>query len=215
MLIDHVGFAFLGKYPIYRYIGRLSMPLFAYLIANGMRYTIKHHTEKEYVIRLFVLAVISQIPFNIFFRPVSLCLNICFSWVIAALTIWGANQLPKEYQPLALPLVVIILFESAFEFSFLAAGFAVIFWLFLIKKDLPGYRYGCAVILVAVFIIRHPAPIHIFYLFGFMLVDILRTMEKRHKQMRKKIPKVIAYSFYPAHMLILSAIRAVVESIPI
>ena len=39
MVIDHIGFTFFPSVMILRYIGRLAMPVFAFMIAEGCRYT--------------------------------------------------------------------------------------------------------------------------------------------------------------------------------
>ena len=60
MIIDHIGLFFFPGAILPRVIGRLSFPLFAWLISNGA-----HHTRnaRNYLTRIFLLAVISQIPF--------------------------------------------------------------------------------------------------------------------------------------------------------
>ncbi len=60
MVIDHVGLFFFPHLVILRIIGRLSFPLFAWLIANGAKYS---HNNTLYLKRLLVLAVLSQAPF--------------------------------------------------------------------------------------------------------------------------------------------------------
>jgi len=74
MLIDHIGAAilmsylnsgFLGNlYFISRAIGRIAFPIFAYLIANGCKHT---KNINKYIIRLGILAIISEIPFDLTF----------------------------------------------------------------------------------------------------------------------------------------------------
>ena len=39
MTVDHVGFILFPKQEIFRIIGRLAFPIFAYMIAEGCRYT--------------------------------------------------------------------------------------------------------------------------------------------------------------------------------
>ncbi len=39
MVVDHIGVIFFPNDLIWRYIGRISMPIFAYFIAEGCRYT--------------------------------------------------------------------------------------------------------------------------------------------------------------------------------
>ena len=39
MTCDHVGLQLLPQFPILRIIGRIAFPIFAFLIAEGCRYT--------------------------------------------------------------------------------------------------------------------------------------------------------------------------------
>lgn len=66
MAIDHIGGAFFPQYPVFRWIGRLAFPVFAYCLTVGLLYT---HDIKKYLIRLGIFALVSQ-PFYIFaFHP--------------------------------------------------------------------------------------------------------------------------------------------------
>ena len=60
MIIDHMGLFFFPQFYLFRIVGRLSFPLFAWLIANGAYHT---HDISRYLQRLFIFALISQIPF--------------------------------------------------------------------------------------------------------------------------------------------------------
>jgi len=60
MIIDHMGLFFFPQLIIFRIIGRLSFPLFAWLIANGAYHT---HDIGKYLQRLFIFALLSQIPY--------------------------------------------------------------------------------------------------------------------------------------------------------
>lgn len=60
MLIDHIGYVFFPQIFLFRMFGRLAFPLFAWLIANGAIHT---HNMNRYLIRIFLLAIISQIPY--------------------------------------------------------------------------------------------------------------------------------------------------------
>ena len=61
MLLDHIGFIY-GN-VILRAVGRLSFPIFAFLIANGFRHT---KSVPKYALRLFAFALISEVPFDLF-----------------------------------------------------------------------------------------------------------------------------------------------------
>lgn len=63
MVIDHIGGYLYQKidpntYYVLRSIGRIAMPIFAYLIVQGFFYT---KNLKKYIFRIFVLATITQI----------------------------------------------------------------------------------------------------------------------------------------------------------
>lgn len=60
MLLDHIGLFFFPDIFWLRAVGRLSFPLFAWLIANGAFYT---KNTFLYAKRLLLLALISQLPF--------------------------------------------------------------------------------------------------------------------------------------------------------
>ena len=68
MLIDHIGLVFAEDlasiHPllpvIFRVIGRLAFPLFAFGIAEGVTHT---SSPGKYILRMFIFALIAQIPF--------------------------------------------------------------------------------------------------------------------------------------------------------
>jgi hypothetical protein len=62
MTIDHVGAILYPEQVLLRYIGRLSFPLIAYLLVLGLEST---RSAKNYFTRLFLFALISQVPFTL------------------------------------------------------------------------------------------------------------------------------------------------------
>ena len=60
MVIDHIGAAFPQYTPLeFRVIGRLTFPIFVYLLAEGFRHT---RNPKKFLLRLLAFAVVSE-PF--------------------------------------------------------------------------------------------------------------------------------------------------------
>ncbi len=59
MTIDHIGVMIFPQLIGFRIIGRLAFILFAFLIVNGYKYT---HNRQRYLLRLIIMAFISQIP---------------------------------------------------------------------------------------------------------------------------------------------------------
>ncbi|HEX2986363.1 MAG TPA: TraX family protein [Caproiciproducens sp.] len=65
MLIDHIGAVFFPQAVLLRIIGRLSFPIFAFLISEGLTHT---SNIKKYFLRLLLFAFISEVPFDLAFR---------------------------------------------------------------------------------------------------------------------------------------------------
>lgn len=69
MFLDHVGViyhSFLPKavYFSLRMVGRLSFPLFCFLLVEGFFHT---HNQKNYQKRLFIFALLSEVPYDLAF----------------------------------------------------------------------------------------------------------------------------------------------------
>ena len=62
MLCDHLQLTLLPDLPILRCVGRLAFPLFAFMAVEGYLHT---RSLKKYLLRLLMLAVISEIPFDL------------------------------------------------------------------------------------------------------------------------------------------------------
>src|SRR5690606_27382742 len=62
MIIDHTGIVFFPDDMHLRIIGRIAFILYAFMLAEGAHYT---RNIDKYIIRLFIWAIISEIPFDL------------------------------------------------------------------------------------------------------------------------------------------------------
>ena len=87
MTIDHVGVVLLPQYLVLRIIGRLTYPIFAYMIAEGCFYT---HSKRRYLGGIFALGVACQLGF--FIAMGSLEQSILTTFVFAIITIYALQS---------------------------------------------------------------------------------------------------------------------------
>lgn len=123
MLIDHIGFLLLPDVAWLRYIGRLAMPLFAFFIAEGCRYT---SNRIKYFLQIFLLGVACQSVYiaeqAIFGEVRSFYLNILLTFSFSILICFAylhweeiaERKDPKQARLAAIPVLVCILLAVAF-----------------------------------------------------------------------------------------------------
>lgn len=63
MVIDHVGVLFFPNNLLFRKIGRLALPLFAFLLAEGCKHT---RNKKKHFLLLLFFAVVCQCVYDVF-----------------------------------------------------------------------------------------------------------------------------------------------------
>ena len=76
MTCDHVGLQLLPQFPILRVIGRLALPVYAYMIAEGCRHT---RDRRKYLLRLASLAALCQIVYFVAMGSLYQCILVTFS----------------------------------------------------------------------------------------------------------------------------------------
>ena len=75
MLIDHLGFFIFKDVLIFRIIGRITFPIFAYLIAEGCKHT---KNRLRYIAMVGGLAFVCQLAYAIFSQSYNMCVLVTF-----------------------------------------------------------------------------------------------------------------------------------------
>lgn len=83
MLADHAGLLLFPGNILLRIIGRLAFPIFAFMIAQGCKYT---HNRRRYLGNLLMLAAACQIVY--FIADGSMYLSILFTFSLSIVTIY-------------------------------------------------------------------------------------------------------------------------------
>ncbi len=118
MVIDHFGLIFYPSVMVFRYLGRLSMPLFAFMIAEGTRYT---KNKLKYLLMVFGLGLICQIAYAIY-EPNDIYFSILITFTFSILIIYALFFMKKclleEGKRWYFKVLSIILFIFALAFTY-------------------------------------------------------------------------------------------------
>ena len=147
MLIDHIGFMFFPEMVELRLIGRISMPIYAYCIANGYIHT---RSRKSYIKRITVIAFLSQLPFS--FVVEEWKLNICFTWLIGIAVLWCIDEIKKQPE-IKIPVLFfsLIITECVpMDYGIMAVLWVVLFYSYpKLKSKYRNYYMGVSGILIS------------------------------------------------------------------
>ena len=214
MFLDHFATVFFPHNElislVLRLLGRTAAPVFCFFIAQGFYYT---SNVKKYILRLFVLAVISHLPYNLafglsFFQATSVI------WPLA-LGLVALAAVKSEKINLILKLVIVAVscaLSYTANWNFVAVLWVLVFGIFHgnFKRQIAGF---CIVGLLL-----HLAPQ--FYRFGFFherfpqwfqlgifLAIPLLVMFNGKPGKKSKFMTWFFYVFYPAHLLLLYLLK--------
>lgn len=76
MTCDHVGLQLFPWVEVLRIIGRLALPIYAYMIAEGCHYT---RDRKKYLLRLLALAAVCQVVYFVAMGSLYQCIMVTFT----------------------------------------------------------------------------------------------------------------------------------------
>ena len=136
MIIDHYGAIFHEGVDIYRIIGRLAFPIYCFLLVEGYMHT---KDIKKYGIRLFIFALVSEIPFDLaFYGKIEFGhQNIFFTLLIGLITIYFLDKKEgrfKNNKSLVLSASILAATLLYVDYSFIGIIYILAFYYY---KELP------------------------------------------------------------------------------
>ena len=202
MLIDHVGLMFFPENALFRIIGRLAFPIFAFMIAEGCKYT---RSRLRYFLQLFGLALGCQIVY--FIADGSMYLSVLFTFSLAVLTIFALQYCKAK--PTALPLLLFITTVAAVYvlnqlldidygfFGCMLPVFAAAFHSTRFDKPLLN------ILMLALGLLLLWISLGGLQLYALAAVPLLLCYSGRRGKIKMKY---FFYIFYPAHLALLQVI---------
>ena len=212
MALSHTGGVFHKVLPaltvdILYYTGRISFPVFAYLITEGWSYT---NRKARYMGRLFFFSLLSQIPYTL---AISGTAPSDFEWNVMLTLFLGSCSLAIEDAALVGEgykrrlLFLLSAFPIGFAFvipmDYGWAGIASI-WLMGLFRENRYYRLAALTFAMGlVYLLKFS----VYYGIAFLCMLPAVFLLYRYNGIKGKTPgKYFFYGFYPAHLLVLWAV---------
>lgn len=207
MIIDHTGIVFFPSNDLFRIVGRISFPIFCFFIVEGY-----FHTKdiKKYLGRIFLLAIISEIIFDLLFYDKIICWdrqNTCFELFLGLYTIFIFDKLiDKKYKLLPILLIILsILLSNLLHLDYSYKGIILILCFYLVNKlnlsKIKRILYLLLSVTIFFFISIISTP-NINYLGIFLSLPFILLYNGKLGY-NNKFLKYFFYLLYPLHLLIL------------
>ncbi len=223
MLIDHAYHLLLSDYKILNCIGRISFPIFCFLLVEGFIHT---KNVCKYILRIFIFGVISEIPFNLMAGGSLLDIwhqNVLFTMVIGLMCLVmlkiseGYDTLLQVLNDLA-AIIVCCSIAEFFKVDYGGAGILTIAFLYILRGNELGYKIMQVSVLLVINILVFDS--YMINIFGInMEIQALAVLSlpfiwlyNGEKGKGGKVFKYICYSFYPLHIVILLTLKLLITT---
>ena len=210
MTVDHVGKAFFSSNIWFEIIGRLSFPIFAYMIAEGWKYT---SNRKRYMCTIWGMGILYQIVY--YFLYSSLYMGIFITYGLSLLLIYAIESLvkKKKYCFIVSPIIILgLVFVGCIENVFPNSGFAIDYG--LVGICIPALVYfGKTKKEKVCFLFLGLCCLYLVFK-GLQFISLLSTIllafysEKRGN----KNLKYFFYFYYPFHLVAIWFIQLIINN---
>ena len=208
MTVDHIGVRLFPKYTILRIIGRLAYPIFAYMIADGCRYT---RNKRKYILTMGAFAAVCQIVYFFAMGSLYQCILVTFTLSIALIFAYEAMTLERTARSSAVAFTV-----------FIATAFICIGLPYLVKGFKVDYGF-CGVILpFLIYMGRNDIEKLLLCAAGLSLIALdsaqtqwfsflaLPLLAAYNGKRGKYNLKYLFYVYYPLHLVVIYAISKLI-----
>lgn len=202
MIIDHYGAIFQSDIAIFRIIGRLAFPIYCFLLVEGYFNT---SNIKRYAKRLFIFALISEIPFDLaFYNTIGFVhQNIFFTLFIGLVTIhFLENKHGKYNLNKNIIIVLACVLSILLSVDYNVIGIIYILAFYFTRNYIKKKRF--TIICITMLIINLMSS----YLQQFSILALpfmyFYNGELGHKN---KVMQIAFYAAYPLHLLFFYIIK--------
>lgn len=210
MLLDHIGVSIVGKFTNLNLWGRIAFPIFAYQAVQGYIHT---RNIKKHLLKLFIFACISQLPFALFLSTFSnsFNFNIFFTFLLGLIALLVYDKCKNKFLGFLFVILASIV-SQLLNFDYGAFGILLIFNFYFFEKVYPQkfLMLICTTILcfskyIYKFMTEPQFIYHYFLCAIFTSLSLFFILLYNKKEGPKA--KYFFYIFYPLHLTILYLIH--------
>jgi len=195
MTVDHIG-AVLVPMMIYpRVIGRISLPIFVYLIVQGYQVT---KDKEKYYIRLLMWAAVAQVPYSMAFHTMNI--NVLFTLALCM----GAVHSVATKQYLATTWILIMAQIIGASYGMYPIIMSIIYYYL---KDSPGKILVLLGLISLQYSFITNEYLQVLSIMGVFLVVGLPEIPGK-----LRLPRTFYYAYYPIHLMVLSVFILLLQS---
>lgn len=211
MFADHAGLALFPRIGAFRCVGRLAFPLYCFLLVQGYVHT---RDLRAYARRLLLLAILSEIPFNllIFARASSLVeQNVLFSLLLGLAVIWTIDRFETEPTKAALGTLMIFMASMLARVSYGWLGVTLCLCFYKLRQS-RARQALCILPIEALYCLSLALSgvetSWVLVSLCAMLAAVPVFLYNGKPGLRHKFVSFLFYAAYPLHILALLLIRA-------
>jgi hypothetical protein len=205
MAADHIGALIYPEALWLRVVGRLAMPIIAFLLVEGYHHT--HHLGR-YLLRLLIFAILSQPVYRLVFPH---GLNVLFDLLVGLCVIWAVERIRSRWLSLAL-LIAVSIAGFYITLDWWHLGILMVF-VFHVTRGRIVWTYAALgglllanAVIFAMVSARTGEPsyqlINFINLGCMFALPVLSCYNAR----RGRDLRYLFYAFYPVHLLIIYAL---------
>ena len=211
MLVDHAGLALFPQVGAFRCIGRLSFPLYCFLLAQGCRHT---RDLRSYARRLLLLACLSEIPFDLLIFGRAACgveQNVLFSLLLGLMAVFACDALAGRPLQAALAVAGVMLAAMLARVSYGWLGVALCVGLYKTQGS-RARQAACLALLTGVYalslLFSGVEQSWVLVSLCAMLAAVPVLLYTGRRGPRTPLLTVLFYASYPLHLIALVIVRA-------
>lgn len=223
MLCDHLWAMLFPAQGWLTCVGRLAFPIFAFMIAEGYRHT---HSLRRYLLRMLFWAAAAEIPFNLMYSNsvyYPFHQNVLWTFLLSLILIALIDKCRTRFPPVGAGLATAGLALLGYVLGYLTmvdyygVGVLMVLTFFLFPGRDWKSRLGQ---LFCLYVLNVHLLGGFFYevvVFGFKLEIVQQSLAllalipiwlyQGRQGFRSRAFQAACYAFYPAHMLVLFAVR--------